>query len=656
MWEGIERGRSVEQLTAEFGDSELAAELITRSRRRLRLNDDSLAREARLRDESGWVRLLLGWRFDVAYAVRSLRQNPGFVLTAIVMLALGTGVNTAIFSVTRATLLSSLLLPESERIVRPFFSHPGKGIARTNVPYVDLMEWRQEAELFDAVAHYSGVGMDLQEDPPQRIFGLQVSPDFFLVFQATPGLGRLFDQDDYRETEAQVIILSQSFWESRLAASPEVLGSVLRLNGRPLTVIGVIDSSATWPSSPNFWIPQIFPASAAIDLARRDNFNQSVIARLAPGVSLEQARSRLSSMSSRVALQDPAMREGWQSGAVELREWIVGTRLPSILLVLLAAATLVFLIACTNVPGLLATRASAGRRQLALRVALGARPSDLVRHLLTESLLLFLLGAVVGLILALVAVDAVLALAPTTIPRLSMASIDLTEFLFAFGFAACAGLIFGLYPAWQAGRQDPTRGLKEGMGASSSTRSSRFRKGLVIAEMSLSVVLLIGAGLMIRSLNAMNRGDPGFRLDHLLIFGIYPRPEHYPDLGSVERIYDQLTQHLESVPGVSGAATTTWMPIGGGGIGLGRAHLAEGMPESPSGPEYSARWVVVGPDLLETLGWILTTLEVWSRLWISFKVGRRNFRNIKAVMLDTIQRGRFERRFLFTTDGFEMYE
>ncbi len=353
--DGLAAGRTVDELAARFGAPAVAAGLIAESRSASRPGGSH-----RFSKEKRMARFAGSLRADVRYAVRGLVRSPGFTVIAALTLALGIGVNTAIFSVVRATLLSSLPLADSHLLVRPYFRNVARGFNRTSVTYIDLTEWREQTDIFEAVAHYGRIGVDLEGDPPARTFGASVSEDFFKVYRAEPVLGRLFAPEEHVGDQT-VVILARSFWESRFGADPDIPGTTIRLSGRSVTVVGVVDETRTWPTYPQFWIPRITPASMTNDMRRRDNFNRSAVARLRDDVSIEQASVRLGEMSARVARDNPVTREGWEADVAGLREWIVGLQLPVTLWVLLAAATFVLLIACTNVASLLATR-SAGRR------------------------------------------------------------------------------------------------------------------------------------------------------------------------------------------------------------------------------------------------------------------------------------------------------
>jgi putative ABC transport system permease protein len=546
---------------------------------------------------------------DIRYAIRGLLKRPAFTAIVVLVLALGIGANTAIFSVVNAVLLRSLPYKEPGRLVKPAMIRTGTNQPPFNIAYADFLDWQKETQVFKHIAAYSEEKADVTgQGEPERVASAIVSEAYFAVMGAPPLLGRTFSTEENKAGGAPVAVISYRFWQRRFGGNKNVMGQTITATGQPFTIIGVMPLNSQYPDTTDIWVPLNFMVGPALppDLMRRDNFNLQAIARLQPGVSLEQANALLATIARRLEQEHPELRKGLSTQAFPLDEWIVGKQLRTTLLVLLGAVGLVLLIACVNVANLLLARAARQEREIAIRLALGAGRWRLIRQLLTESLLLALLGGVSGLLLALWGTDLVIRLAPADIPRLKEVSVDGRVLGFALLSSFFTAIAVGLIPALQASKTDVKEWLKESSrGASGGLRGQRARSVLVIAEVALSLVLLIGAGLMIKSFARLQRIDLGFNSNNVLTMELNLPLARYPQNEAVNAAYRSVIERIKSVPDVQAVAAVSALPLNGGGSYLGRAFLREGQPAPPAGPEYLAMWNVVTPDYFKAMGMTL---------------------------------------------------
>ncbi|HEY7913504.1 MAG TPA: ABC transporter permease, partial [Blastocatellia bacterium] len=544
---------------------------------------------------------------DLRFAARMLVKSPGYTLVAVLALALGISANTAIFSVVIAILLRPLPYKESDRIVVPVSTNTARGFDRASVSYADYLDWKKETEIFESVAALSPQWVDLSgEGEPERVQALRVSEDYFAVMASPPVLGRTFSVDDYREGAEPVVVLSYGLWQRRFGGDQGVLGQKLLLNGRPYPVIGVMAKDSQWPDDVEIWVPLAVGANPSPDLLRRDNLVFNAVARLKPGVSVERANAAMHTIALRLEQEFPESRKGWSNRALPLRDYIVDDQLHLALVVLLAAVGFVLLIACVNVANLLLARAATREREMAIRMALGSGRARLIRQMLTESLLLALAGGGAGLMLALWGIDLLTTLAPRDIALIGQASLDGRVLAFTLAVSLATAIAFGLLPALQASNLNLTEALKEGSrGATGSRRARRTRSALVITEVMLSVVLLVGAGLLVRSFLRLQEVDSGFKVDNLVTMSINAASARYPERPAVKAFYENLVDRVKAMPGVESAAISSAIPLGGGGFYLGRVFLIEGHPEPPGGPDHQAQWNVTGPSYFNTMGMTL---------------------------------------------------
>jgi predicted permease len=538
---------------------------------------------------------------DIRLALRRLRRTPGFTLVAVLTLALGIGANTAIFSVVNAALLRPLPYPDARRILQ-LYSIRGGELSTVSPP--DFTDWREQAGVFQsAAAVHSGSDFTLTgAGSPERVAGAQVTADFFSVLETPPAIGRGFTTSDEVVGQDRVAILGYALWQQRFGRRPDIVGQSIELNRVRYTVVGVMPRDFEYPQGARLWTPLAFTAE---DLAtQRGAHYLDVIARLRDGVSLEQAQAAMRAVSQRLALQYPRTNKEWRASAVPMREALVGDVRPA-LVMLLGAVGLVLLIACVNVANLLLARSMARARELAIRTALGAGRSAIVRGILTERMLLAVLGGAAGLLLATWATSALVALQPDALRGMGPVSIDGTVLAFTMLLVLVTGFLFGLLPAMQASRlTDVTGRLKEGSRSATGSREWwRARGTLVGVEMALAVMLLAGAGLLIRSFVRLVQTDPGFRTEHVLTFDLslpdvsYPRPEQS------DAFFTRLLAEVRALPGVEAASAIYGMPLTDFSYQIS-VHALDGRLLSSDEQDalLSPQIRVVAPDYFDVLG------------------------------------------------------
>jgi putative ABC transport system permease protein len=544
---------------------------------------------------------------DLRYAVRMLAKSPAFSLIAILTLGLAIGANSAIFSVVDAVLLRPLPYPHSEQLVRVFGSQPQLALAPT-AP-ANFIEWKEENQVFDRIGTYVGQGFNLLGgDKPERVIGVRASADLLQLLGVQPALGRLFTNDEDQEGRGQVVILSHEFWRNRFGGEPNTLQQTITLNDQPYTVIGVMPAGFAFPGTrTQVWVPVAFNAA---ERKTRDTNFIDVVARLKPGVSIEQARANMNAVARSQTERYPKTNTGIGVKVVSLQEHTVGDVRP-MLVVLLGAVAFVLLIACANVANLLLARAAARQREMAIRGALGASRTRVVRLLLTESVLLAVVGGAVGLLLAIWSLDLLVSLKPANLPRLAEIGVNRTVFLFTLAVSVVTGLLFGVAPALQVSKMDLNEGLKESSrGGTDSPRRHRMRALLVVSEVALSLVLLVGAGLMIRSFSRLLAVDPGFKADHVLTAFVSLPVSKYPKREEQTAFFDRLLERLRNVPGVSAAGVVSDIPLyGGSSTGFD----VDGRPEAAPGQRPLTDYRVINPDYFATMGMKLVKGRAFSR-------------------------------------------
>jgi putative ABC transport system permease protein len=540
---------------------------------------------------------------DVRYGARTLRKSPAFTAVAVLALALGVGANTAIFSVVKAVLLSPLPYPESGRLLWLREVNPSNGILDEPASAPNFNDWRTQARSFEGVAAFTDAAMTLTgEGEPERVPCVVASANFFSVLGVAPALGRGFLPEEEAEGKNRVVVISDGLWRRRFGASPNALGQTLTLSGNVYTVVGVAPAGFKSPvggSKPEeFWAPIAFN----FDESRRRSDYLDVIARLKPGATVEQARADLDGIASNLARAYPGTNAGWGVAVKTLHEQVVGDVRAS-LLVLTGVVGFLLLISCANVANLLLARSSARRQEVAVRSALGARRGRLVRQFLTESVLLALAGGGLGLLLAAWGVELLVGLGPGNIPRLDEVGLDARVLLFTLAVSVATGVVFGLLPALSASKTDLAESLKEGgsRGSTAGRGARRLRNSLVVSEIAIAVVMLAGAGLMIRSFQRIQEVDPGFRPARILTFDFSLPSAKYKEDAQITAFQEQLTERVASLPGAERAALIDTLPLSGGSGNIASFQI-EGRPDLPPEQVQDAEYRVVSPDYFDVMG------------------------------------------------------
>ncbi len=531
---------------------------------------------------------------DVRYSLRMLVKNPGFTIVAILTLALGIGANTAIFSVIDAVLLQPLPFPEPDRIVQLETSSPGGNGAVTSIP--KYMVWREQTRVFDATALYDiGVGrMNLTGgDRPEQISGLHVSADYFRLFGARVIRGRTFTAEEDIPNGPHVAVISDALWQNRYGSDPAIIGKNIKIGGIPYEVIGVLDRSFRWDPPMDVWLPiQADPASA-----NQGNYLMAA-GRLRQGVTLAQAQTAMGLAAEAFRRKYTNALGPRQSFTAERMEDVQVANVRPALLLLLGTVGFVLLIACANVANLLLARAAVRRREIAIRAAMGAGRKRIVSQLLTESVILSLIGGVLGLGIGYFGVRALLSINPGNIPRIgdngANLSVDWRVLVFTLVVSIFTGILFGLIPAIHASRTDLNLMLKESSSRSGTGfRQNKARSILVVTEMALALILLAGAALLIRTYVALRHVDPGFDRHNILTMNMSLQDARYQKTTQVAQLVRDGVERIESLPGVEAAATTCSLPLEPS-FGLG--FTIEGQTNTDPRNQPGGAWRSVSPN------------------------------------------------------------
>ena len=538
---------------------------------------------------------------DLRHSLRSLVRQPGILLTSLASLALGIGATSAIFSVAYAVLVRPLPYPEADRLVTVWETMPAND-TRLVAPG-NYLDWHAEAKSFAALAAYSGTEVNVAgAGEAERVPGLTVSGEFFQMLGVDAEVGRVFTSADDERSD-RIVVLSAGFWRRRFGADPGVVGRVIRLDDVAHTIAGVVDPGFRFHEPAELWrladrgVPTL--GGLPRDVARgRDIHIIEVIGRLKPDVTIERAEAELQTIAARLAAAHPDTNTGLGVNVVPLRETVVGDTRPAILL-LSSAAGLLLLIACANVANLLLARSAARRRELAVRVALGAGRARLVRQLFAESLALAIAGGVLALGVARLALSALLRLAPEDVPRAAEIGLDPAVLAFTALASLGTGLLFGLAPALSASTP-PAAALHDASRAvAGGRRGSRLRRALVVSELTLAQVLLGAAGLLIVSFVRLAATDAGFAPGGLLTMQVALTAEKYGDPARREQFYDAVLRELRGLPGVSAAGSVMVLPIDGS---RNRGFWIVGRPDPPPGQNLSVDFQIVSDDYFQTLG------------------------------------------------------
>ncbi len=536
-----------------------------------------------------------------------LRRSPVFVLTVVLTLALGIGANTAIFTVVNSVLLRPLAFRDPARLVAVWDTYPPH-FAKLGVSPLEYDEMLRQTDIFEEVGRYrhipGGREMNLTGGAePLRVHATCASSSLFPMLGVQPVLGRGFERADDSPHPPPIALLGFRLWRDYFGSNPKLIGAPIQLDGQAFTVVGVLPANFRLPDWADLWLPQ---GQAGDEITNPVRHAFGVIARLKPNASIEQASARLQSIATRLEHEHPQTSKGFGVKITGLQQDLAGNLRPA-LLVLLGAVTLVLLIACVNVANLLLSRAATRRREFAIRIALGAGRWRIVRQSLTESLQLSLAGGAAGLVLAYVGLRSLLRLLPVDLMDPGAVHIDLTTLAFLLGISLATGIVFGTAPALQAARQDPNEGLKEG-GRGVTRGAGAGRNALVIAEFALALLLLMGAGLLIRSFARLLHVDPGFRPDNVLTLRFSLSPRSYPDTPKRHAFFDRLQGRIHALPGVKSVATTNSLPVTSTRANLRRFSV----PGSP----------LINPDMLPITQANFVTPEYFQTLGIPLIAGR----------------------------------
>jgi predicted permease len=535
---------------------------------------------------------------DLRYAFRTLIANPGFTIVAVVCLSLGIGVNGTIFSVVDGVLLQPYPYPDAERIVVLSSTNPRQHVTRTGVSYPDYKDWRDQTTSFSGFAAFQGRSLTIADGStnPERYTGSAISSSLFGLLGAVPALGRDFGPDDDRPGAEPVVILSDDVWRLRYSADRSIVGRAVSINGRAHTVIGVMPEGFKFPATQRLWVP-LAPSAEG---SRRDTRSSQVFARLKPGVTIAQAHADLEGIASRLAATYPGESEGWGSIIRPLRAWMLPAEIELMILAMMSAVTLVLLIACANVANLLLARASVRHREISIRTALGAARWRIVRQLLTEAVLIGVASAPLGALLARVGILLVdRGVPPDSVPYFIHWSLDRRTLAYTIGISVLTGVVFGLAPALQAARTDLQSSLKEGGRGAAGGGRGRVRNALVIAEVAMSLILLISASLFVRSFLNLQQASAGFDTAPLLTMRFsLPGPAYEPGDAKARRV-EEIAGRVEALPGVESAFASNFVPLSGGGSG-GQV-VVEGTTVE-RGKEPQIEFIAASPHLPKTLG------------------------------------------------------
>jgi putative ABC transport system permease protein len=538
---------------------------------------------------------------DVRYGVRMLWKNPGFTAVAVVALALGIGANSAIFSVVNTVLLRPLPYKEPERLVMVWEDDAKHGFPNDTPAVANYVDWRNQNQVFEGMAATADQSFNLTgEGEPERFDGKRVSANFFSLLGVEPQFGRAFMPEEDVPGANRVVVLSHGLWQRRFGSDPGVVGKSITLNGEGHTVVGVMPADFQFLSKDvGMWVPIAFTPQ---QLASRGGHYLEVVARLKPGVTVERAQAEMSTIAARLQQQYPDQNTDLGATVVSLHEEVVGNIRPA-LLVLLGAVGFVLLVACANVANLLLARAAVRQKEIALRTALGASRLRLIRQFLTESVLLAALGGVVGLLLSVWGVTLLKSFIPENISQVKAITVDARVLGFTLLVTLLTGLVFGLAPAAQASKFNLNETLKEGgRDAAAARGSNRVRGLLVVGEVAVSLVLLVGAGLLINSFLRLRHVDPGFRTDNLLTMSVVLPQQKYPDQARRSAFYADMIRRVEALPGVRSAGVTNWIPLVRQGDSIGVTIEGQPAPVPGQGKMPVLMTRVVSPHYFSTMG------------------------------------------------------
>ena len=534
---------------------------------------------------------------DIRYALRQLRRTPGFVIITTLTLALAIGGSTSIFSVVHAVLLRPFPWPDSERLVALFHDYDGQP---GTISPSNFMDWRSESRTIEAMSAFYTPSYTLTgRGDAVEIEAATVTGGFFDVLRAAPLHGRLLGATEEAPGRDQVVVLSHGLWQRSFGSDPAVVGTTIQLDGESYEVVGILQRGLEYPAGAELWTPLAFTPQEL--QSQRGAVYLEAIGRLAPGVELSQAHAELRTIQRRLEEAYPRANDGISAQVRDLRDALVGD-VQQPLYVLLGSVGLVLLIACANVAGLLLSRSIPRARELVIRTAVGASRMRIVRQLLTESIMLALLGTAAGVLLASWATDVLVAIRPRDVPMLDQARIDRWVLLFSATLGVGTAVLFGLLPALQAAaRLDLVGGLRDGGTVLSSRGGNRVRNGLVVGELALSLMLLVAAGMVMRSFTRLQQVDPGFEPARVITYSMSLPDARYPDPASRAAFVDRLLQANRAIPGVEESGIVFGLPMSDFSYAISVSTLdGRTVEQSANTPSMQVR--LITPGYLETIG------------------------------------------------------
>ncbi|HEU4510491.1 MAG TPA: ABC transporter permease [Pyrinomonadaceae bacterium] len=534
---------------------------------------------------------------DLRYGIRMLLKHPWFTCTVVLTLALGIGANTALFSIINALLLRPLPLPQPEQVVQVWEVSRQSGNLKFPVALPNMVDWRTQSSSFAHIAAYSSAGVNLTvDDQPEHISLLSVTIDYFRVIGVAPAMGRDLREEDGLPDAPRTAVLSHGFWQRRFASDPQIVGRTIRLNSENCTIIGVMPKGFAFPNSEvAIWAPMRGNLAAA----GRHVHSYQAIARLKPGVGLQQAQTEMDAIASRLEQEYAGTNKDVGVRLVSLQKELVESDQPRLLL-LFGALFTVLLITCANLAGLLSARASARQKESAIRSALGAGRHRLVRQMLTESMLMVLLGGALGVLVAYLGVKALLAIYPTTPPTWTEFGIDRAALIFTLGISVLVGLGFGLLPALQFSRTRLNETLKEGNRGTAGRATEKLRAVLVTVQIALALVLLTAGGLLIRSMWQLQQVNPGFNPEQMLTMQLTLPRAKYAEDEQRSRFFEGVLEQIKALPDVKSAAVASQLPFVGGNSAS--SFQIVGGPPLPKGETLDTNRRTVSTDYFQTLG------------------------------------------------------
>lgn len=531
---------------------------------------------------------------NLKFAFRLLRKSPGFAVVAVLIMALGIGANTAIFSVVRAVLLEPLPFRDADRLVQVWHTPPQKsfpGMTTFAVSAGNFLDWQKQNHVFEKMALYTGGHFDVTgAGKPEAVTASPVSADFFSVLGAEPIHGRVFLKEEDRAGNNREVVLSYTFWQTHYGSDASAVGKTINLDGEPYTIVGVMGPKMNKPGFARLWVPL---ALTAKDAAVRGEHHFLAVARMKPGVTMAEAQAEMDTISQRLEKAYPEDDKGWGATLHSMRDETVGDVRPA-LLMMLGAVAFVLLIACANVANLILARTFARRKEIAIRSAMGASRGRIVEQLLSEAFLISLCGGALGLMAAHYGIELLTKFFADKLPRMGEIGLNGSVLAFTFGLSIVTGILSGLLPAWRMTKGDVNDALKQGLGRTDAeSGTGKTRSALVVIEVALSLVLLIGAGLMLRSLWNLQNIDPGFDQRNVLTMSVMVNGKQFSEARQEAQFFDQVLERVRVLPGVVSAGAIDNLPLEGGSNQpvVIEGHAAEALSEQP---EVSVRMVTPG--------------------------------------------------------------